>query len=229
MNQAFITIKKGDAGDAGKIFTISKPNTVIGRRTPQYEPDFELNDEVVSRRHLEIVFKDGKYLLQDLGSTNGTMLDGDRIPPGKLYALKHNSHIGLGVDGDEGHVVMVFKESESTNVMTGDKKKAERKGKASAVSWLKIDEGKKEALVDGQEVKLSRKEYDLLLYLHGNAGQVCSRDEIIRAVWPESQDPAAISDATIDQLIHRLREKVEPELSQPSRIISKKAFGYMLV
>lgn len=229
MNQAFITIKKGDAGDAGKIFTISKANIIIGRRTPQYVPDIELNDEVVSRRHLEIVAGDGKYLLQDLGSTNGTMLDGDRIAPGKLYPLKHNSRIGLGVDGDEGHVVMVFKESESTNVLTGDKKKAGGKGRTTAVAWLKIDEGKKEARVDGQQVKLSRKEYDLLGYLYSSAGQVCSRDEIIRAVWPESQDPAAISDATIDQLIHRLREKVEPEPSQPARIISRKAFGYMLV
>ena len=229
MNQAFITVKKGDAGDAGKIFTISKAGTVIGRRTPQYVPDIEMNDEVVSRRHLEIVVRDGKYLVQDLGSTNGTMLDGDRISAGKLYPLKHNSRIGLGVDSDEGHVVIVFKESESTNVLTGDKKKAGGKGKVAAVAWLKIDEKKKEASVDGQQVKLSRKEYDLLVYLHGNAGQVCSRDEIIRAVWPESQDSAAISDATIDQLIHRLREKVEPEPSQPSRIISRKAFGYMLV
>jgi len=229
MNQAFITVKKGDAGDAGKIFTISKVSTVIGRRTPQYVPDIELNDEVVSRRHLEIVVRDGKYLLQDLGSTNGAMLDGDRISAGKLYPLKHNSRIGLGADGDEGHVVIVFKESESTNVLTGEKKKAVSKGKAAEVAWLKIDEKKKEAGVDGQQVKLSRKEYDLLVYLHGNAGQVCSRDEIIRAVWPESQDTAAISDATIDQLVHRLREKVEPEPSQPSRIISRKAFGYMLV
>jgi len=229
MNQAFITVKKGDAGDAGKIFTISKANTVLGRRTPQYVPDIELNDEVVSRRHLEIVARDGKYLLQDLGSTNGTMLDGDRIVPGKLYPLKHNSRIGLGVDSDEGHVVIVFKESGSTNVLTGDKKKAVSKGRAVVVAWLKMDERKKEASVDGQEVKLSRKEYDLLLYLRGNAGQVCSRDEIIRAVWSESADPGAISDATIDQLIHRLREKVEPEPSQPARIISKKAFGYMLV
>jgi len=229
MNQAFITVNKGDAGDAGKIFTISKVSTVIGRRTPQYVPDIELNDEVVSRRHLEIVVRDGKYLLQDLVSTNGAMLDGDRISAGKLYPLKHNSRIGLGADGDEGHVVIVFKESESTNVLTGEKKKAVSKGKAAEVAWLKIDEKRKEAGVDGQQVKLSRKEYDLLVYLHGNAGQVCSRDEIIRAVWPESQDTAAISDATIDQLVHRLREKVEPEPSQPSRIISRKAFGYMLV
>ncbi len=67
------------------------------------------------------------------------------------------------------------------------------------------------------------------MFLYKNAGNICSRDEIIEAAWPESKDPSAISDATIDQLIHRLREKVEPEPAKPSRIISKKAFGYMLV
>jgi DNA-binding winged helix-turn-helix (wHTH) protein len=228
MNQAFITVRRGQAEDAGKIFTINKASTVIGRRTPQYVPDIELNDEAVSRRHLEIIARGDRYLLQDLGSTNGTMLDGDRIIPGKLYTLKHNSQIGLGVDGDGAHIVIVFKESESTNVLTGDKKQAAKKGQAAPVAWLKIDEGKKEARVDGQAAKLSRKEYDLLLFLRSNAGQVCSRDEIIKAVWPESQDPAAISDATVDQLIHRLREKVEPEPARPSRIISKVGFGYML-
>jgi DNA-binding response OmpR family regulator len=84
-------------------------------------------------------------------------------------------------------------------------------------------------LIDGKEKELSKKEYGLLLFLYRNAGNVCARDEIIEAVWPESRDHSAISDATIDQLIHRLRVKVEPEPANPSRIISKKAFGYMLV
>jgi DNA-binding response OmpR family regulator len=111
-------------------------------------------------------------------------------------------------------------------------KKRSSAGKHSGaikVAWLKIDEGKKEVVIDGEEKKLSRKEYELLLFLYKNAGNVCSRDEIIEAVWPESKDHSAISDATIDQLIHRLRVRVEPKPAEPSRIISKKAFGYMLV
>ena len=43
------------------------------------------------------------------------------------------------------------------------------------------------------------------------------------------QDPGAVSDATIDQLVHRLREKVEKVPSKPARIVSKKGFGYLLV
>lgn len=222
---AFIIVKKGDAEDTGKIFVLDKESTSVGRRTLHYVPDIELSSEVVSRRHVEIVQQDNKFFVRDLGSTNGTMLDEDRILPGRLYELKHNCRIGLGIEGDSAYIVLQFKESEGTNIIDPRKSAKTR----SKVAWLKIDEAKKEAIIDGRQAKLSKKEYDLISFLYRNAGNICSRDEIIRAVWPESKDPGAISDATIDQLVHRLREKVEPEPSQPARIISKKAFGYMLV
>lgn len=222
-------MKRGDAEDIGKTFTLYKPITIAGRRTSQHKPDIELNDDVISRRHIEILLRDDRYWVKDLGSTNGTMLNDDRIIAGNVYELKHNSRIGLVVEGTSAHTVLVFKESEGTSIIHKKQSLTGEHGKTLAVAWLKIDEGKKETLVDGEEKKLSKKEYDLLLFLYKNAGNICSRDEIIEAVWPESNDPSAISNATIDQLVHRLREKVEPALAKPSRIISKKAFGYMLV
>jgi len=226
---AFIVVKKGDAEDIGKIFTLSKASTVIGRRTPQYKPDVELSDESVSRRHVEIIENEGHYQLRDLGSTNGTVLDDDRILPGKLYDLKHNCKIGLGAAAGPPHILLIFKESESTSLLGRKGDGLAEKVIATEVSWLKVDEAKMEVCVDGEPVKLSRKEYELLTFLYSNAGAVCLRDDIIKAVWSDSLDPAAISDATLDQLVHRLREKVEPEPANPSRIVSRKAFGYMLV
>ncbi|MFA5078508.1 MAG: winged helix-turn-helix domain-containing protein [Dehalococcoidia bacterium] len=225
---AFIIVKKGDAEDIGKIFTLRQAATVIGRRTPQYKPDIELNDEAVSRRHVEILEKEGRYQIRDLGSTNGTVLNDDRIIAGRLYDLKHNCKIGLGMAAGPAHSLLIFKETESTNLL-GGQAGIGRKTVATDVSWLKIDEAKKEVHVDGKSVKLSRKEYELLNYLYENAGVVCLRDDIIKSVWFDSLDPAAISDATLDQLVHRLREKIEPDTSNPCRIISRKAFGYMLV
>ncbi len=222
-------MKSGDAEDIGKTFTLNKPVAVIGRRTSQHEPDIELNGDVISRRHIEILFRDDRFWVKDLGSTNGTMLNDDRIIAGNLYELKHDSKIGLGVEGTSAHTVLVFKESESTNIIHKKRSQAGKHGEALTVAWLKIDEAKKEVVIDGEEKNLSKKEYELLLFLYKNAGNVCSRDEIIEAVWPESKDHSAISDATIDQLIHRLRLRVEPEPANPSRIISKKAFGYILV
>jgi hypothetical protein len=221
---ASLIVKRGDTEDVGKIFNLNSPHTVVGRLTSQNKPDIELSADVISRQHLEIVQQGSGYWVKDLGSTNGTMLNDDRIISGNLYELKHNARIGLGVEGMSAHTVLVFKESDDTNIMHGKEAAA-----GKPVSWLQVDEGKKEAVVDGKQKKLSKKEYDLLVLLYRNTGNICSRDEIIEAVWPESRDTSAISDATIDQLIHRLREKVEPEPARPSRIVSKKAFGYMLV
>jgi len=226
---ALLVVKRGDAEEIGRIFELKEDCMVIGRRSAGQQPDIELIDEVVSRRHLEILHQGDKFMIRDLNSTNGTMLDGDRILPDRLYELRHNSKVGLGVDGDSAHVILLFKETESTNIITKKPGATVAADKAAAVSWLKIDEQKKEVWVDGRKVSLSRKEYDLIVFLSSNAGKICSRDEIIGSVWPESMDTAAISDATIDQLIHRLREKVEPKPARPVRIISKKSFGYMLV
>lgn len=226
---AFLVVKRGDAEDVGRTFELAGDSMIVGRNSLQYQPDIGLNEEVVSRRHLEIVQDKRKFMIRDLNSTNGTMLDDDRILPDKLYELKHNCKIGLGVEGATAHVILVFKETESTNIITNRVIDAGHQGKASVINWLRIDERKKEAWVDGKPKKLSKKEYGLMLFLYNNTGKICSRDEIISAVWPESKDPSAISDATIDQLIHRLREKVEPEIAHPARIISKKAFGYMMV
>lgn len=225
---AFLVVKRGDAEDVGKVFDLTGGSLVIGRRSSQHQPEIGLIDEVVSRRHLEIIQKGDRFMVKDLDSTNGTMLDDDRILPGEYYELKHNCKIGLGIEGTAAHVILVFKETESTSIIAS-KEAPVAMLEDHAVSWLKVDERKKDVWVDGKQQKLSKKEYGLILFLYNNTGKICSRDEIISAVWPESKDASAISDATIDQLIHRLREKVEPEVSRPMRIISKKSFGYMLV
>ena len=223
---ALVIVKKGDPEDLGKTFNLNGPVIIVGRSTSQNKPDIELNDEVISRRHLEILLKDGKYWLKELGSTNGTMLNDDRIIAGQLYELKHNSRIGLGLDEISARIILIFKESEDTNII---RKKEIAVDLDRKVAWLKIDEAKKEVQVDGEPKKLSRKEYELLLFLYRNEGNVCSRDDIIEAVWTDCKDSSAISNATIDQLVHRLREKVEPEPANPSRIVSKKTFGYVLI
>lgn len=222
---AFLIVKRGDAEDLDKTYTLTKAVTVIGRRTAQNKPDIELSDDVVSRRHLEIISSHDKFWIKDLGSTNGTTLNDDRIISGNLYELKQNSRIGLGLEDGVAHVLLQFKESETTGLIG---QKGGKTLKSASVPWLRVDTRKKDVKVDGNPIKLSKKEYELLIFLYMNAGNVCSRDEIIEAVWSESKDPSAISDATIDQLIHRLREKVEPKPDSPQRIISKKSFGYML-
>jgi pSer/pThr/pTyr-binding forkhead associated (FHA) protein len=220
---AFIVVEKGNSEDVGKVFQLGTNTAVIGRATPETDPNIKILDDYVSRNHAEIRYHQGCFMLRDVGSTNGTEIDGQRIEPSRLYQLKHDSAIGLGIVQGKARIILRFKESHvTTRAPSGDL------AEVVNVSWLSIDEEKKEVWVDGKLILLSRKEYDLLSFLNRKAGKVCSKDEIISEVWPEVQDPGAISDATVDQLIYRLRGKIELDMSKPGRVISKKGFGYML-
>lgn len=61
--------------DAGSVFRIEKPRTTIGRSNA----DLTLNDSEASRQHAAIEVRDLTYNLTDLGSTNGTLVDGAKI------------------------------------------------------------------------------------------------------------------------------------------------------
>ncbi len=64
-----------DGPDAGSVYRIEKPRITIGRANA----DLTLNDTESSRQHAAIEIRDTIYLLEDLGSTNGTLMDGRRI------------------------------------------------------------------------------------------------------------------------------------------------------
>ena len=93
MARAFLRIVAG----AGQGKTISLPENapfVIGRK----QGDLRLDDPLVSGVHARIVFQDGGYVLQDLGSTNGTMVDNrlvQKVPlkPGMEITLGHTRMI----------------------------------------------------------------------------------------------------------------------------------------
>lgn len=72
---------------------------------------------------------------------------------------------------------------------------------------------------------LSPQEYRLLEFLINNQGTVIGRDEIITAVWPQIQVAEAISDEAIDQMVFRLRKKIEDEPAEPKYILTVKGRG----
>jgi DNA-binding winged helix-turn-helix (wHTH) protein len=72
---------------------------------------------------------------------------------------------------------------------------------------------------------LSPQEYRLLEFLIQNQGTVIGRDEIISAVWPQTQVAEAISDEAIDQMVFRLRKKIEDEPATPKYILTVKGRG----
>ncbi len=64
-----------DGPDSGLVYRIEKPRTTIGRAGA----DLTIDDGEASRLHAVLEIRDTLYLLSDLGSTNGTLIDGQKI------------------------------------------------------------------------------------------------------------------------------------------------------
>jgi hypothetical protein len=220
---AYLVVEKWNKENEDRQYELDKGITRIGCPTPDNTPDFSIDDRYVSRKHLEISYDHDHFVLQDVGSLNGTQLDGKLVKAGRLYPLDDMCTIGLAVISDKPRIVLRFYDSELGTIPG-------RKGESneSPVEWLRIDDDRKQAYVDEQPVKLSKKEYLLIKYLFSRAQKNCSRDDIILQVWYDVQDPRAVGDSALEALVHRLRLAVEINPANPKRIVTVRDFGYML-
>jgi two-component system alkaline phosphatase synthesis response regulator PhoP len=92
---------------------------------------------------------------------------------------------------------------------------------------LKIDSESKTAHVFGKPVKLTYKEFELLVYLAQNRNKVLSRDQILSAVWGFDFD--GITTRTVDIHIKTLRQKLGDNAEEPLFIETVRGYGYKFV
>ncbi len=85
---------------------------------------------------------------------------------------------------------------------------------------LALDTQRIKATVDGQEIALTKKEYEILKLLIEHIGQVFTRDEILTRIW---RDEAYVLDRTIDVNITRLRKKIG---NYGKNIVTRLGYGY---
>ena len=74
--------------------------------------------------------------------------------------------------------------------------------------------------IDGQAVRLTKKEFEILALFLENPGRIFSREEVMRRVWPEH---VVVFDRSVDVHITRLRSKIAP---YGKNIISRSGYGY---
>ena len=94
--------------------------------------------------------------------------------------------------------------------------------KVIRVRDMEVNLIKRTVYMNGSEVKLTAKEFDLLHLLITNRGRPYSRQEILQTVW---KDPFA-GDRTVDVHVRRLREKVEQDTAHPFYILTEWKVGY---
>lgn len=75
-------------------------------------------------------------------------------------------------------------------------------------------------------LELSAREYRLLKYLVAKSGTVVTRDELLDEVWGYNSYPTT---RTVDNHIARLRQKIEPDVAVPQRILTVHGVGYKFV
>ena len=102
----------------------------------------------------------------------------------------------------------VVKEQKITEIKSGD---------------FTINTENRRLFILDQEINVTSKEFDMLLLLVTNPGKVYSRDELLRAIWGEDYPGDA---RTEDVHIRRLREKIEPNASEPKYVHTKWGVGY---
>lgn len=197
---------------AGKRWSLNKSEFVVGRGE---DCEVVLPDRQVSRRHFRIVRDEDGYSVEDLGSKNGTYVNGAAV----------RGSVQLQ-DGDEIQVALsvrlLFVGAEATLPLTQEMLKVAQPG-------LRLNKSQRQVWVNGAvlDPPLSLSQYRLLEILWEQKGKIVTREEVIAAVWPES-DEAGITEQAIDALVRRLRDRLAEIDREHEYLVTVRGHGFRL-
>ena len=90
---------------------------------------------------------------------------------------------------------------------------------------LYVDSAGHQVKIGQNEIELTLKEFDLLLFLIRKRGKVVRRSELLETLWGQSQ---LYDERIINVHMCRLRKKIEPDPHRPKHIVSVRGLGYKL-
>jgi hypothetical protein len=213
-----------------------KATTVIGRGT---DCDIVIPDRQVSRHHACLRLAPEGVFLEDLGSKNGTHLNG-----------KATNSAVLLQDGDVIQIALaqkfVYLSSDATVPLEGPELASMLQNMASAhpdeavaeIRRLRLDKRSRRMWVRpsagphaDEEVEvlppLSVSQFRLLEALYDNQGLVVSRQELVAAVWRE-EEAFEVSEQALDALVRRLRDRIASIDPDHSYIVTVRGHGLRL-
>ncbi len=194
----------------GQRWTIDAEEFIVGRGA---DCQLVLPERQVSRHHIKILHQNGRYVLHDLGSKNGTHLNGNPITGTAVLQ-----------DGDEIQIALcvklVFVGTDATLPLTFEP--------ATQQGNLKIDEAKRAVFINNKELDppLSLAQFRLLQLLYERDGEVCTRDEVVNVVWPGTEG-LGVSEQAIDALVRRLRDRLA-EIDGYNYIVTVRGHGFRI-
>jgi DNA-binding response OmpR family regulator len=137
--------------------------------------------------------------------------------------------LGLEVGADD-YVTKPFSIRELMARVKALFRRVDAMGKVSAekneqldINGLIIDSDKRRVCLDGKEINLTSREFDLLLYFARHPGRVYSRSQLLDAVWGYGHEGY---EHTVNSHINRLRAKIEDQPADPHFILTVWGVGY---
>ncbi|MEA2828839.1 MAG: two-component system, OmpR family, phosphate regulon response regulator OmpR [Actinomycetota bacterium] len=196
-------------------FTVTVATTVA-------EAMRKLNHDTFDVAILDLTLPDGSGLdvlhaLRALGATTHvTVLSGAGAEIDRIGALD------LGADD---YVVKPFFVRELTaRILAVQRRRASSDATELDYGPLHIDIAAREVSIDGVQVHLPTKEFDVLACMATHPGRVFSRDELLRTVWQSAADWQRAS--TVTEHIRRLRSKIEVDPLNPRILRTARGAGY---
>ena len=176
--------------------------------------DVVISLDTVSRRHAAIERRDERYWLADVGSSNGTFVNGQ--PVAGPHLLTDGDEIGLG--GPEP--LLRFLDGDRTVLRAA-------RTPAVAPARLRYDPEQLNFTLDGRPFPLPPTQLRLLHHLLAHPGQVCTRESCGEAAWGRPYDPELDRDA-LDKVVSKLRQRLaaaDPALA--AALQSRRGEGYL--
>ena len=200
--------------------SVERAPLVIGRDP---DCDIRIDSPYVSRQHARIEARDDDLALVDLGSRNGSSVNGTRVAGEVL--LTDGDTIAIGDATLRCRFTPRPSEPTRTLEYHGAQPVAPSTQDVSA-DTLQVDASTYEVSVGSQPLtrRLSAQEFQLLSYLYEQRQRVCTRQELGDSIWGKNNwDPNMLH-----RLVHRLKEKLEPQPDKPRYVQTVPWVGYRL-
>jgi hypothetical protein len=206
---AMLVLQRG-ASESGRRWPLDKSQPLMIGRSD--ECDITLPDRQVSRVHARLTWQGEYFLVEDLGSKNGTHVNGQ--PVAGPTSLRN---------GDEIQIALRFKpafvDAGATAPLTLE----------GGETGLRLDKETRQVWVNSQQVDppLSLHQFRLLEALWDAGGSVITRENVINAVWPEASGEG-VSEQAIDALVRRLRERLAESDDDFRYIVTVRGHGFRM-
>ena len=170
-----------------------------------------LDDRQISRLHARVVWRDDHYEIEDLGSKNGTHLNGrDVVTPQALH------------DGDEIQIALRYK---LAFVDAGATAPLSLDAPLPSAACGSMRPGTRCTSTASRSSRRSLPSSTGCWKSCWRRAGVVVRDDIVRAVWPDALD-GGVSEQSIDALVRRLRERLAEVDPEHQYIVTMRGHGF---